>query len=69
LSFFAFFSALSFFAAALFSGLARCAAFSSCAAFGISSLRSLIPWAPLEVQALSPSCCAAWGLFVLKKTF
>jgi hypothetical protein len=41
----------------------------SFAVFGISSLRSLIPWAPLEVQALSPNSCAVWGLFVFKKIF
>jgi hypothetical protein len=54
--------------ASLFSGLAplRYAdpILNSSAVFGISSLRSLIPWAPMEVQALSPNSCAVWGLFV-----
>ena len=70
LSFFAFFNALSFLQL-------RCCfrdkltAFAdpflnSFAVFGISSLRSLIPWAPLVDQALSPNSVAVWA-FCFKK--
>jgi hypothetical protein len=77
LSFFAFFNALSFLqlrcVASLFSGLAPLRSadpfLNSFAVFGISSLRSLIPWAPLVDQALSPNSYAVLVLFVLKKTF